>query len=145
MPKLQQGLYFQTTVGYTRPKGEVFRTTNSRRKTTNNANYTSQRFVEETKTIFLCFRLPLRRKWRWRAIWKLINVLRTFLSNSQTEMPQTKKNPNEPRLGAFQNLNDDWLTRKFWKFWLVFYSQSYCLIKCSNWIGQYFLTQSTPG
>ena len=26
-------------------------------------------------------------------------------------MPQTKKNPNEPRLGAFQNLNDDWLTR----------------------------------
>ena len=60
---------------------EVFRTSNSRRKTTNNANYTSQRFVEEAKTIFLCFRLPLRRKWRWRAVWTLIKVVRTFLSN----------------------------------------------------------------
>ena len=84
MPK-QQGLYFQTT-GYTRPKC-------SRKKPTNNANDTSQRFVEVFKTIFLCFRLPLRRKWRRRAVWTLIKVLRTFLVDSQLKCPKLKKNP----------------------------------------------------
>ena len=133
MPK-QQGLYFQTTVGYTRPKCSGRQIEEEKQQTT---QIIPQRFVEETKTIFLCFRMPLWRKWRWRPIWTLMEVLRTFLSNGQTAMPQTKKNPNEPRLGAFQNLNDHWLTRKFWQFWLVFFSQSYCLIKCSNWIGQY--------
>ena len=126
MPK-QQGLYFQTT-GYTRPKC-------SRKKPTNNANDTSQRFVEVFKTIFLCFRLPRRRKWRWRAVWTLIKVLRTFLSNGQTEMPQTKKKSKWaafwrlsnsrwsladkeiltvvigqfPELSFYQNLELDWL------------------------------------
>ena len=100
--------------------------------------------VEETKTIFLCFRLPLRRKWRWRAVWTLIKVLRTFLSTGQTEMPQTKKKSKWTaswRLSKFQSSLAD---KKFWQFWLVFNSQSYYSIKCSNWIG-YYLTQSTPG
>ena len=59
-------------------------------RTQNNVTDTSQRSVEDFKTILSLLRLPLLRKWRQRAVGTLINVFWPFLSNGRTELSRTK-------------------------------------------------------
>ena len=78
------------------PKGIRFRKVKLKAgRTQNNVTNTLQRSVEDSRPSFLYFRLPLLRKWRQRAVGKLIScweveVFWPSRSIGRTELPRTK-------------------------------------------------------